>query len=120
MATCRSTAGHFLIRLVQNRAVGVPLESLDETPDDETQRDLMDEARRVPVTTTKELEIGSRGGRPSRVARLALGSVRVTVRPPKGEPRWRAEAPLTVTVCGCGSRTRRPGWTRWSGFWERI
>ena len=118
MATCRSTAGHFLIRLVQNRAVGVPLESLDETPDDETQRDLMDEARRVPVT--KELEIGSRGGRPSRVARLALGSVRVTVRPPKGEPRWRAEAPLTVTVCGCGSRTRRPGWTRWSGFWERI
>ena len=50
------------------------------------------------MTTTKDLEIGSRGGRPSRVATLPLGSVRLTLRPPQAEPRWRNETPLTVTV----------------------
>jgi len=98
MATARATNSHFLIRLVQDRAAISPQDSQDKRTRDEYTLRLIAEARRVAVTTTKELEIGSRGGRPARVAKLSLGSVRLTIRPPQAEPRWRNEAPLTVTV----------------------
>lgn len=98
MATARATGSHFLIRLVQDRAAVSPSDSPDELGRDEYTLRLVEQARQVPVTATKTVEIGSRGGRPGRVARLALGSVRLTIRPPQAEPRWRTEAPLTVTV----------------------
>jgi hypothetical protein len=98
MATVRATGGHFLIRLVQDRAAVAASDSQAEAGRDEYPLRLVEQARRVPVTTTKEVEIGSRGGRPGRVATLSLGAVRLTVRPPQAEPRWRTEAPLTVTV----------------------
>ena len=98
MATIRSTNGHFVIRLAQDRAARLPLETQGETAVDEYRLHLIEQARQVPATATKEVEIGSRGGRPARVATLSLGSVRLTIRPPQAEPRWRNEAPLTVTV----------------------
>lgn len=98
MATARATGSHFLIRLVQDRAAVSPSDSPDDVGRDEYTLRLVEEARRVPVTATKTVEIASRGGRPGRVAMLSLGSVRLTVRPPQAEPRWRTEAPLTVTV----------------------
>ena len=98
MATTRATNSHFLIRLVQDRAVSLPLESRGETPCDAEQRHLIEQARSVSATATKTLEIASRGGRPARVATLALGAVRLTVRPPQNESRWRTEVPLAITV----------------------
>lgn len=98
MATVRATGAHFLIRLVQDRAAVTPSDSPENVGRDEYTLRLIEQARQVPVTATKTVAIGSRGGRPGRVATLSLGSVRLTVRPPQAEPRWRNEAPLTVTV----------------------
>lgn len=98
LATARATSSHFLIRLVQDRAAIAPSDSQAEAGRDEYTLRLIEQARRVPVTATKAVEIASRGGRPGRVATLSLGSVRLTIRPPQAEPRWRNEVPLTVTV----------------------
>lgn len=98
MATIRSTNSHFVIRLVQDRAASLPLNSQDETSVEVFDLHLIEQARQVTEVATKEVEIGSRGGRPARVAKLSLGSVRLTVRSPQAELRWRNEAPLTITV----------------------
>jgi hypothetical protein len=98
MATARATSSHFLIRLVQDRASSAPQESAGDTAEGEYTWRLIERARQVAVTATKEVAVGSRGGRPARVAALSLGSVRLTIRPPHAEPRWRTETPLTLTV----------------------
>ncbi len=98
MATVRSTGGHFCIRLVQNRAVTAPVEKPEDLKREDYTKKLMDQVRQVKAKATKELTIGSRGGRPGRTAELSLGSVRLTIRAPQAEPRWRSEAPLVITV----------------------
>ena len=99
MATARSTNSHFLLRLVQERVARVVVEdSTLDRGEPEWNTYLMEQARQVVATTTKEVRIGSRGGRPARVATVALGSVRLKVRRPHGEARWRFETPMEVTV----------------------
>jgi hypothetical protein len=89
MATARAHNGHFLIRLVQNRA----------TMDGEGEAvRLIEAARAVSATTTGTVEVASRGGRPGRTAQVCLGSVRLTIRPPAGEAAWRSSPPIPVTV----------------------
>jgi len=88
-AAAREMNGHFLVRLVQDRSA--------TDPDGEAVR-LLAAARAVPATATGEVAVASRGGRPGRRARVCLGSVRLTVGPPKKEPLWRGAPALAVTV----------------------
>ncbi len=93
MATTRATNSHVLIRLVQDRVASSPPDSQGEATGDADRLRLMAETRRVSVTTTQAVAIASRGRRPGRVATLSLGSVRLTIRPPQNEPRWRTSRP---------------------------
>ena len=88
-AAARDLGAHFLVRLVQDRSA--------TGPDGEAVR-LMAAARAVPATATGAVAVASRGGRPGRTARVCLGSVRLTVGPPKKEPAWRGARPIGVTV----------------------
>jgi len=88
-AAAREANGHFLIRLVQDRSA--------TDPDGEAVK-LLAAARAVPATATGTVVVASRGGRPGRTARVCLGSVRLTVGPPKKEPLWRGARPIVVTV----------------------
>ena len=88
-ATAREMNAHFLVRLVQDRSA--------TAPDGEAVR-LLAAARAVPAAATGAVAIAGRGGRPGRVARVCLGSVRLTVRPPSKEPLWRSSPPIGVTV----------------------
>jgi hypothetical protein len=89
MATARADNGHFLIRLVQNRAA---TDSRDEAVR------LIEAARAVPAATTGTVVVASRGGRPGRTAQVCLGAARLTIRPPAGEPAWRSFPPIPLTV----------------------
>lgn len=91
MATVAKHRAHFLIRLCQDRKLAA-----DEC--DETVRYLMREARQVVAVTSAVVRVASKGGRPGREAVVSVGSVRVAVGPPHGEPRWRGHRPLRVTV----------------------
>jgi hypothetical protein len=88
-AAAREMNAHFLVRLVQDRSA--------TDPDGEAVR-LMAAARAVPATATGTVVVASRGGRPGRTARVCLGSVRLTVGPPRKEPLWRGARPIGVTV----------------------
>jgi len=102
MATARAWGTHFLIRLGKNRSVRAAAASdADEPPtagDGELAGHLLDAARAVVPTTTATVDVASRGGRPARTATVNLGAVRLTIRPPKEDPLWRSEAPLTLTA----------------------
>jgi transposase-like protein/transposase Tn5 family protein len=89
MATARAHNSHFLIRLVQDRAA---------TDGGDAAVRLIAAARAVSATTTGTVVVASRGGRPGRTARVCLGSVRLTIRPPAGEAAWRSSPPIPVTV----------------------
>jgi hypothetical protein len=83
------SGSHFLIRLCQDRRATDAAGELTH---------LLAAARQVEAVASAEVAVASRGGRPGRTARVALGSVRLTVRPPHAEPRWRGRPPLAVTV----------------------
>src|SRR5262245_9602363 len=106
MATPRQLNAHFLIRLVQDRSIQPTTESAD---DDEMATSLMQAARQVTATTSSEVRVASRGGRPGRVATVKLGSVRLTVRPSKADPLWRHTPPITLTVVRIWEENPPPG-----------
>ena len=89
MAAAVDCGAHFLFRLCQDRRA--------EDADGELTR-LMQAARRVDAVGSAEVEVASRGGRPARTARVKLGAVRLSIRPPHAEARWRGRPPLKVTV----------------------
>jgi hypothetical protein len=89
MACALRQNSHFLLRLVQNRKA--------KTGDSLSVR-LMEAARSVAVTTTAEVHVASRGGRPARTASVCLGSTRLTIGTPEHEPLWRGSPPITLTV----------------------
>ena len=89
MATAVDTGAHFLIRLCQDRRA---------TTADDSLTHLMVAARAVTPIASGTVAVASRGGRPGRTAAVVLGSVRVSIRPPHAEVRWRGRPPLGVTV----------------------
>jgi hypothetical protein len=92
MATARRYGTHFLIRLAQNRSArGVEADSDDVTH-------LMDAARGVEAVTTTTVKVASRGGRPSRVAIVQVGAIRLAIRSSKADPMWRHEPAVELTV----------------------
>jgi hypothetical protein len=70
----------------------------EEKEDAEVRRYLKSEARKVTAIATKTIDILGKGGRPGREAKLSLGAIRVMIRPPKAEPRWRHMTPMMITV----------------------
>jgi hypothetical protein len=95
MVTARAWGTHFLIRLEKNRVAHAAATAADDAG---LVLHLMDAARAVAPTTTATVFVASRGGRPARTATVNLGAVRLTIRPPKADPLWRSEAPLTLTA----------------------
>jgi hypothetical protein len=89
MVAAVASGSHFLIRLCQDRRV---------SDADGTLTHLMAAARQVEAVGSAEVGVASRGGRPARTAWVRLGSVRLAIRPPHAEVRWRGRGPLVVTV----------------------
>lgn len=98
MAAARTWGTHFLIRLVKNRTGCHRADEPATASDAELTCHLMEAARAVAPTATGTVAVASRGGRPGRTATVHLGAVRLTIRPPRHDPLWRAEPPLTLTV----------------------
>jgi hypothetical protein len=94
MVTARAWGTHFLIRLEKNRVA----QAAAAAGDAGLVLHLMDAARAAAPTTTATVRVAGRGGRPARTAAVNLGAVRLTIRPPRADPLWRSEAPLTLTV----------------------
>ncbi len=105
MATARRWQTHFLVRLAHNRKSQAA--SPDGGGDPDTH--LLDAARRVEATTTATVEVASRGGRPGRRATVKLGAVRLSIRPTRADPLWRAEPPVTLTVVRIWEEAPPPG-----------
>jgi hypothetical protein len=93
MVTARQLNHHFLIRAAQDRKVRVG------PPGGEQDSYLRRYARRLRSQATATVAIASRGGRPARVATVALAAAAVEVYPPWPESQQaRARPPLSAWV----------------------
>ena len=88
----------FLIRIHQNRRVKV-FGVDEETKQEQVQLQMLHEAiQKIIPTTTKVVEVASRGGRPARQATVQIGSCPVVLQPPQPDGLRRGLRPLPITL----------------------
>jgi hypothetical protein len=93
MVMARQNQSHFLLRLCQDRCVRPVGAGADEP-----MGHLLQVARALSAEARDTVEIPSKGGRPARVAQVALASRRVWMQPPVRDKKWRGHAAIAATV----------------------
>src|SRR5439155_1242696 len=98
MQLARQLGHEILIRVVQNRRVEVS--QTDEETGEETAQieQLHQTIRQIQETTTKEIQVASKGGRPKREVKARVGYSRVVLQPPQPDGLRRGLLPLPVTL----------------------
>jgi Transposase DNA-binding/Transposase Tn5 dimerisation domain len=91
MCAAREVGHHFLVRANQNRNVFV-------TAAHDRQELLLDYARTLPEQSVDTVEIASRGGRPSRTARVSLSGAAIWIPAPAGTVRQKSQPVISAWI----------------------